>query len=43
MGLGIFLSEEAGREFRINLTEQEWKENNVKRKGIKIKGKRRVM
>ena len=31
------------RGFRINLTKQEWKENNVKRKGSKVKGKRRVM
>ena len=39
----IFVRREAGREFRINLTKQEWKENNVKKIGSKVKGKRRVM
>ena len=43
MGLwNIFVRIEAGREFRIILTKQEWKESNVKRKGSKVKAKRRV-
>ena len=38
----IFVRREAGGETRINLTQQEWKQSNVKRKGSKIEGKRRV-
>ena len=43
MDLEYFCPRGERRGLRINLTQQEWKENNVKRKGSKVKGKKRLM